>query len=345
MELPEPARELWFKIREPLRNALNKRLHEFQGWKLSGGTILAAQWHHRKSTDIDLKIHPKAGIRGLDPRYDASFGCEMVELGASEPTHGQDQVIIPFPNGKIDIFQAETEPTVGERLVNVDGVEEVVLSNAQILSGKIAGRGLDSPTRDLFDIAVAAEMDPRALEVAVNAIPDSTWGEIVNRWEEASDFHRAAASEALTDVPPRWQHLAEDPARAAIDAAAKARYTQLTIRWSNDEPVIRTESTLRGEQEQRLGYATRAAIEAGLEESGVRGYLENRTPTATKTVIERIEATKKARTGIIHSALAAPGGALGTETKAVIRGRDNPAGGPRTLDTRSTDERNGKQDR
>ena len=345
MELPEPAKGLWTKIREPLRNALNKRLHEFEGWKLSGGTILAAQWHHRKSTDIDLKIHPKAGILALDPRYDTSFGSEMVELGASEPTHRQDQVIIPFPNGKIDIFQAETEPTVGERLTNIDGIEEVVLSNAQILSGKIAGRGLDSPTRDLFDIAVAAEMDPRALEVAVNSVADSTWGEIINRWEEASDFHRMAADEVLTDVPPQWQHIADDPAKAAIEAGSKARYTELTIRWRDDEPIVRTKNTLQGEQEHKLGYATRPEIETALEESGVRGYLDNRTRTPATSIIERIEATKETRTGIIHAALAAPSGPKSAQTTVIIREAGKPAGGFRTPDTRSTEGRNGEHGR
>ena len=72
---------------------------------------------------------------------------------------------------------------------------------SQILSGKLAGRGLESPTRDLYDVAVAAELDPCALEAAVNTVADATWQETTTGWQETATMHAALASDALRGVP------------------------------------------------------------------------------------------------------------------------------------------------
>ena len=129
-------------MRTAVDEAIRKRITDFSGWKLSGGTILAAQWHHRKSTDVDLKVVAKTGLAILDPRYDPSFDQEMKELGAGQPIHRQDQIIIPVGELKMNIFEGTPTPGVGEERIEVNGEPEIVLSNAQILTGKLAGRGL-----------------------------------------------------------------------------------------------------------------------------------------------------------------------------------------------------------
>ena len=96
---------MWAQMRTAVDEAIRKRITDFSGWKLSGDTILAAQWHHRKSTDVDLKVGAKTGLAILDPRYDPSFDQEMKELGEGQPIHRQDQIIIPVGESKIDIFE------------------------------------------------------------------------------------------------------------------------------------------------------------------------------------------------------------------------------------------------
>ena len=91
---------MWAQMRTAVDEAIRKRITDFSGWKLSGDTILAAQWHHRKSTDVDLKVGAKTGLAILDPRYDPSFDQEMKELGAGQPIHRQDQIIIPGSAGR-----------------------------------------------------------------------------------------------------------------------------------------------------------------------------------------------------------------------------------------------------
>lgn len=332
MELPTPAKELWKQIRTPLREALNRRLGDFKGWKLSGGTILAAQWKHRRSTDIDLKIEPTAGIITLDPRYDPSFRTETLRLGAGEPSHAPDQVMIPFENGKINIFQAESTPNIGETEVEVEGSKEVVLANAQILTGKISGRGLDSPTRDLFDIAVAAEMDPEALETAVNTIQDATWSEIVARWEETRGFHQQQAKDTLLDVPNRWREIADDPAGAAIKQGQKARYDGVIVRWEDQKLLAITENVLRQKQRRVIKTETAADIENSLEETGLRSYLENRAATQIKKVIQRIEATTHTRAGIIYGTPVTPGTAAWQ--RMATKKMDTPVQGGNKLELR-----------
>ena len=283
---------MWARMRAGLDEALGKRITDFSGWKLSGGTILAAQWHHRKSTDVDLKVPAKTGLALLDPRYDPGFDREMMALGAGQPIHRKDQIIIPVGKAKIDIFEGTTVPVVGEERIEVDGQPEIVLSNAQILTGKIRGRGLDSPTRDLFDAAVAAELDPRSLEAAVNTIPDSTWGETVTRWKETAASHAMLATKSLEGVPQRWRTIAEDPAGAAIQRTARARYTEVCIRVEKDEVEVSTKCTGRAELIERFDGSTRARVSNELDRRGIRAYLDGLPRTSADEILDQIDAER-----------------------------------------------------
>ena len=54
LELPEPANKLWRKTRDTIGDlGLGERAVKT---RLGGGTILAARWKHRISTDIDVQI-------------------------------------------------------------------------------------------------------------------------------------------------------------------------------------------------------------------------------------------------------------------------------------------------
>ena len=258
---PAPAGAMWTRMRDEIGAAILTRIPDFKGWKLSGGTMLATQWQHRESTDIDLKVEPKTGLLLLNPRYDQTFDEKMVELGCGRPLHRKDQVIIPVGNGgKIDLFEGPTVPRKGHYAAEVQGHVEEVLSNAQILTGKVIGRGFESPTRDVYDLAVAAETDPVALEIAINCIPEGTWQETLVRWREAAPTHARAAKEQLRKVPPEWEHVAEDPASAAIERGKSRRYTRLTIEWKNGQLEITTECADGRERLRRFDTDTTEGI-------------------------------------------------------------------------------------
>lgn len=293
--LPEPAATIWRRARDELKSALQERIPDFEGWALSGGTVLAAQFRHRRSTDIDLMVAPKTGLARLNPRYDPTFDAELRRIGAGTPEHRRDQVVIPFGTGKVDIFEAAPAIRSGDEAAAVEGRRERVLSNAQILAGKLAGRGLDNPTRDLFDVAVLAETDREALEVAVNSVADDTWSEIIGRWSAAAGHHRANAREVLRDVAPRWTEVADEPAGAAIERAMSARYTSLLVKWSDDVLLVQTRCGESESRTRRLETADDAELCSELERYGIDRYMDERTLDRSRDVFERIKAGRHSR--------------------------------------------------
>lgn len=63
LTLPEPAAGLW----KASRDALSELMPEEGTWErhLGGGTILAARWDHRESTDIDIVMRSVFSLDGL----------------------------------------------------------------------------------------------------------------------------------------------------------------------------------------------------------------------------------------------------------------------------------------
>ena len=310
LELPDPAGRLWTYMRDELRDEIVRRIPDFQGWALTGGTILAAQWGHRRSTDIDLKVPPRTGLPILGPNYDPTFDDAMERLGAGTLVHADRQIIIPLFEGKIDIFEGPPRPEVGQRLVEIDDNTETVLSNAQILTGKLAGRGLESPTRDLFDVGVALDLDPEALEVAVNCIPEDTWRETIARWRETAPYHAEQADLVLKDVADPWIDIAADPATAAAERAVRARYQRIVIEWRDDVLEVVTTCPGRNPRTRRIDPKDEDTVVEDLQRHGIAAYLDHATGRP-QDVFDRIE---KARGGrgrrVVHATLTPPSAAL-----------------------------------
>ena len=74
LHLPEPASTLLQTTFETIDTALAGILPDRRKWRLGGGTVLAARWAHRKSTDVDIFLPAKM-------RLDASMA---VVLAAEE---------------------------------------------------------------------------------------------------------------------------------------------------------------------------------------------------------------------------------------------------------------------
>ena len=297
--LPEPAGSLWNTFRDPLEQEILEFIPDFSGWKLSGGTILSAQWNHRKSTDIDLKVRPYTDLPLLNPDYNPRFSLFLESLGVTTVFYRTDQVTMVADIGKIDIFAAASVPSVGEYTAVVHDRKEEVLSNSQILTGKISGRGLRSPTRDLFDIAVAFREDPLSLSIATNTVHRDTFREIVARIKSERLYYREDAQESLMDVPSRWQHILENPAEAALEALLSVRYKRVCIHWENHR--LRLSLEFRNQQRRNLLIDTRTSkrLEYDLERLGLNHYLKTMRWGLPLRVKKRIDQTEPCRNQVI----------------------------------------------
>lgn len=119
---------------------------------LGGGTILAARLRHRLSTDIDVFLPGRYSLIGLAQEDEASIIRRLG--GTAESVSGS--IVRPVPSE-------------GQQEAWIAGRREMVLTNAQILRGK-----LDRPervlVRDVVDVLVAAEADPSALATAASLL-------------------------------------------------------------------------------------------------------------------------------------------------------------------------------
>lgn len=165
IELAAGPREL-FEAAEPV-------LSEFfgaEGYRLGGGTILAALWEHRHSTDVDFFAEP--------PHYQAVFGRAGRELEralvsrvpgvVAERSWVEPEAVFLDcgDGGEITLMPAAplhpgnpVAGVIGSSRVAAEGVEE-------ILGKKVRWRMLGAGSyllRDLYDVALARRRAPAAL--------------------------------------------------------------------------------------------------------------------------------------------------------------------------------------
>ena len=169
----------------------------------------------------------------------------------------------------MDVSFGEPTPSEGEETAIVDGEPARVLSNAQIMSGKLLGRGMTAPGRDLVDIAAWGVVDPEALEVAVNGLDDESANAMLRLYEE---MDRGYAKEVgdLEGVPPGLDPVRRDPLRYAAKAIHSARYERVKIRTRSGAGEVET-ITLAGSRRRR--YKDARALQRGMEQNGFNAFL------------------------------------------------------------------------
>ena len=246
LTLPEPARALLGRTRAILDAYVTPRTPDRSGWRIGGGTILAARWRHRESHDIDLLVHPRTETRLLNPQAAPELHRRLAAAGARTISFGRFTQIL-FDESRIEMLAAEPQPRVGHQRAIVDGREATVLASSQILTGKFSNRSLNPPVRDLYDLAVAATSAPRALATAVNALAgdDIRWRLV--SWEMERDKFAEEGGLALRGVPPRYEALRADPARHARHAVLGAVYRHVRLLARGGTAVVETE-TRRGRE-------------------------------------------------------------------------------------------------
>ena len=275
LQLPGDARRLWLAARRAVKEALAGIEQGPVEYRIGGGTILAARWHHRQSYDIDITVDEKTPLRELQRDSGNGFEPAMEALGGRPVFSAElNMFTVVFPGSKIDLWARDPMLSAGHGTAQVEGEPEVVLSTAQILRGKLERADLNV-VRDVYDVVKAAELDPAALEAAVNAVPRATAQRIGLSWHWSGPELAQLAAEQLKGVPP---HAAFDPRRLGHDAAYavhRALYDELRIRTA-DETIL-VEATTRGGRRRRMSIAPESAGQT-FESLGLNAHLETKNP-------------------------------------------------------------------
>ena len=239
MKIPEPARRGWTDVLECVDEVFRTR-EGGRGWSLHGGTLLAMRWDgHRESTDIDLLIGADAvttlwemvdgpKLAGLDDR----LGCRGWTLLADRRNAWSRVYGHETGEGRIDLLQNEPRPTTGRRLERVEGEEIWCLSTAQVLAGKLIGRGPAAPVRDLYDVAVAARRTPQALARALDEVETPRLAAMLKGWLGAAHAYAARARVEIRGA--RDEDIEARPAEEAVIACARC-WTRTYRAWRDED--------------------------------------------------------------------------------------------------------------
>ena len=88
-----------------------------EGWKLGGGTVLAARWHHRKSFDLDIQIHPETERAHLELKRNPDLWRKMYAAGATRIDMKATPTIFFGKERRIKFIDATPIPLGGHRAV------------------------------------------------------------------------------------------------------------------------------------------------------------------------------------------------------------------------------------
>ena len=177
-DLPPGPRELF--------EATYRTIADYVGAKnirLGGGTALAARWHHRHSTDIDLFVDAAPFREVADHSDEFETDIARGPLATDKLTIGNGFCTLLFAEGEVSISTTPAVTPEARSSDTVRGTEVVLDTNAEIIAKKIRGRMISNNElvpRDLYDIASARHHAPQALKTALGAINRDDRIDIVN---------------------------------------------------------------------------------------------------------------------------------------------------------------------
>lgn len=259
------ARELFAKTREALDEHVGEYAGDGEGWKLGGGTVLAARWRHRESDDLDILYDADTETAHFESKLEPA----MEEAGGKPGPWGELSRI-DFGEQHIDLMKIAPTPGAGHRKATVDGHPTTVLSSVQILSGKLRNRALDPPVRDVYDVAVCGIEDPESLEKAINGLYPAKLDSIILGWKMNEAAHAADAAEQVRGEPKRLEQVRRRPAQYAIQAAENAIYRKVSIAAERGKVTVETRSATAA---RRQAYSSAEALEEGFESTGMNDVL------------------------------------------------------------------------
>lgn len=165
------------------------RVVEAARLSIGGGTVLAARWDHRRSTDIDFFCEPGAYAE-LDERKRAELeealrtvpGIEVETLWCDPlatwcTVRDTEVTILPRPR---------VRPLAGPGDSYLGSTRIALQANAEVLYRKIVRRMLQAEevhVRDVYDVVYAAEHDRASLEAAKEFIGGETLDNVAALFE------------------------------------------------------------------------------------------------------------------------------------------------------------------
>ena len=281
MKLPEPARSVWRRHREAV-DALRTEGNKAGRLMLGGGTILAARWKHRVSTDIDVLLPDREALNDAQPNGSNDLAAAT---GGRIAEAWRDRLKVRVEKGMLDVCAAAPQLPGLEKKAEVEGREETVLANAQILRGKL-NRTHKGVTRDAFDLVSAANADPGALQQAVNALGRKEWLTVCHNLIQANDKMKDEANEVLEGISAGFETDLDRLGYNAAKAVTENRYTHVRIRIADEAVVIEKN---RGTGEPRDERYAKAGGDEALTASGIGEYLSTNTTAGRRTVGDAID--------------------------------------------------------
>lgn len=281
LTFPAAAGGLWRRIGPAVREALAETAGTRAPYAIGGGSVLAARWNHRDSWDIDLLVSPETPLGMLaaadNPR--SRFEARMREMGGT-PVFNRDiqlwTVIFDDGERKLDVWASRPLFRVGEQEWTIDGRPEILLSNAQILRGKLE-RSDEHPARDVFDFIEARDQDPGALEAAVNAVSRRLAESIAHKLHWAGPAIAAEARTSLRGVAEEPRVQPERLGNRGAKAVSGSIYASCRIETRDGAVVVRTETVAGRRTTRRM---TARDVERQFEALGLNAYLKARGPGA-----------------------------------------------------------------
>ena len=117
MKLPEPARTLWTRHREAIERIATTPGAESQ-IMLGGGTLLAARWKHRESTDIDVLLPGRDNLN--DARENGPLDLAAA-TGGEHKESSRDRLRVELQAGMLDVAAIQPQMPGLEEQLDVEG--------------------------------------------------------------------------------------------------------------------------------------------------------------------------------------------------------------------------------
>ena len=222
--LPEPARSIWKAHRDTIKRVVQILDPQAQ-LMLGGGTLLAAQWNHRRSTDIDIAVPGFKKLR--ETHRNQPYDLEALTGGAFGDQR-RERTEIRLLTGKIDLVNYTPRPHGLEHRKTIVDQVEVIQSNTQILRGKLERTRRHPTARDAYDMRVSMELDPMAMARAINAIEVQHVTDAQTKLEDYEPALERGAGKIL-DVPEQFKKLKYELSTGARRALEDSIYTGIRI--------------------------------------------------------------------------------------------------------------------
>ncbi|WP_229634303.1 nucleotidyl transferase AbiEii/AbiGii toxin family protein [Duganella qianjiadongensis] len=130
-------------------------------WTFGGGTVLMLRYGHRFSKDIDIFVPDPQSLGFVTPRL-----SEVAESITTDYVEGAGYVKLYLAEGEIDFVAAPNLTTPGFEIEMILGQQVRVETSVEIIAKKMWHRGDRITGRDIFDFALIAEREPKALMAA-----------------------------------------------------------------------------------------------------------------------------------------------------------------------------------